>query len=256
MKSISHIVIAMILFFSHNKKDTLESLGGGTSIITFVMTDYIWIASDTKGGDFSEGKSTVFQESKIFKHKDIYYAFAGMLCNIKTKNGKVAYSAEEVMKNAINNTERFDESMDLFKGDMLNTLNSMINRMDMENKSMYNALPHRLVQCVAVSFENGVSRYKSYEFQLNSDKRLMFIEENKKYDTQIRILGYDEKIISYLKKEDTKPIFEPSKMKETLSNLIELEIKAHPEYVGPPIDVLMISKDGHKWLTNNEVNFK
>jgi hypothetical protein len=66
------------------------------------------------------------------------------------------------------------------------------------------------------------------------------------HDEVVFLLGYTDEANQRLA---TKRSF--SSPESAVRELIDLEIKAHPSHVGPPIDVLFIDKTGHRWLPPN-----
>ncbi|MGB3090281.1 MAG: hypothetical protein WBB20_09970, partial [Chitinophagaceae bacterium] len=65
----------------------------------------------------------------------------------------------------------------------------------------------------------------------------------------IYMTGFSKEIHKVIDSPDFA--FDIERIKETLVELIELEVKANPDKVGGTVDVVNIYKNGYKWLTKN-----
>ena len=254
------LLLAPIL--SHTQE--LESgfvLKHGTTILTYVSKDTVWIASDTKTQqiDTKENKTTNITERKIYKTNNMYYAFCGVP-SIEA-NGKEIYNAKSIMEKIINSGANFKEVYNRFNEAIANKLNefldSLVKKKNGKNASATLAYFSKniLLEFLIVNFSGEKLNYVSKAYTFKKINEVYSLEgKNSQFfegEEDLYMIGQREIIKPFLIKNPSY-ILRKSQMKERLICLINMESIGNPNNVGMPADVFVIFKNGYKSFLNNK----
>lgn len=259
--------IFVLLFFSMNAQSQLQGdqlkMYKGTTILAFIKPDTAWIAADSKVTQkniYTKKVDSSYNTRKIYKTGNIAYAFHG-LPSIDYKNQRV-FDATKTMAKSIKKGKDINTAYALFNTAILKELDSLITLFQSANA-------HNLLDSftkepffgfLMLSYQNGKAEYfaRKYRFKKTS-KGIIAALEPDEYGHQescFLMLGKEENVFTYLLANPS--YFEGFKqMKEKLVCLIDKEVKANPNDVGFPVDVLILSHKRYRWFYNiNECSLK
>ena len=229
---------------------------GGTSIVAYTSDDSIWMAADSKSHVTSNAKNLPVTADlvscKILFLKNSISGFAGNFLRDYNAKGQLIYDIRNEMEKALNRGNSLQNSFNIFS-------NNTIWDLSVAMKYFHDNFPHifdsllvanSLAQTVFTSFINKKSFSKKWEFKLigNSFSWYVTADTVEEYNEhRLLTLGYYDEIFDYLLKNQGY-ITSPYPMKEKLNNLVQLEIDRHPDFVGSPVDIIVIYDRGYKWL--------
>ena len=252
---------ALLLFLilkslSANAQENAQCFTGGTSIVAYTTDDSIWMAADSKSHVTSNAKNLPVTADlvscKILFLKNTISGFAGNFLRDYNAKGQLLYDVRKEMENALNRGSSLQNSFGIFKDNTIWDLS-------MAMKYFHDNLPHifdsllvanHLAESVFITFINKKPFSKKWEFKLvgNSFSWTVIADTVEEYsEHRLVTLGYYEEIFDYLLKNQGY-ITKPYPMQAKLNNLVQLEIDRHPDFVGEPVDIIVMYGDGYQWL--------
>jgi hypothetical protein len=270
MKKAVWLLFILSLITRHviGQKKSYE-LPNGTSIVTYITKDSIWLSTDSKSATDINAKRTGYTTvCKIKEYHNVFMAMAGIPMFIY--NGKTIWdSYDEVVKELKTDTSLIASYSALVKklGDQMTQLygSYIQNRSNAEVMDLF-SVPNKVLLQATISGFNV--RHKPFHanwlYYLNGNRfnwRIMSSEQalidGDKIDlvdhTDISLAGEKDSIWSFLHSPIQKEILQPKSRMDRLIYLINLEVSKDSNNVGLPINVVVIYKNGHKWLTKNNV---
>ena len=215
----------------------------GTAIAIVARSDQIAVAADSKvllGHDqFS------FTDCKIQRCEDDFFAIAGHR-RVDLTDFDAIYIATEACKTAYNLADRMSKFETLIEA----ALSNMLRASRRKDPSYFeSSLQDKTVlQAAFFGFERG-SPYlyvRSFKCRLSSGQVVVEVERQgcQSQCDMLTILGESRAIEQYVSQT---PSYKKKPPIELVKEFVELEIADKPGVVGPPIDVLQISKTGVVW---------
>lgn len=220
-----------------------------TSVAIVKNANRIIIAADSKGDLEIAGRSGKYQHCKIHVVMNTAFAIAGLVKNTE------GYDSVEIVRQVLSTNQSLNLSAELvakeLRAPLLHALRSAHRNMN----------PERYVAIVAgeplevgmVRMENAVPTSAIVTFTATSDKngtptavQAIFdycpSKDCNANDTNYRVIGFKNAFSRY-----AKSTVHNINLIEDARSIIELEIKAAPDMVGPPISILEIDANGLHW---------
>ena len=230
-------------------------LNHGTTIIAFITNDTVWVAADTKvhesASNYNKEQSSTHR--KIFKTNEIVYAFSE-LPRPSTYNKEV-YNADKIMTHFIKTQKTFEKIFEKFNDSIIKRLTVFIDSLKVNRYyseiEEYKKKP--VLGMFMIAFINGKPEFKHRTYKFNEQANGVIPIDPFVPDGFGRILWLGSQInaMNYLR--SNKSYFNGFKnMTQRLICLINEEVKNNGEYVGFPVDVLILTKKWHKWYYNNK----
>lgn len=225
---------------------------GLSSIVSIRTAHEIVIAADSKataGNDLA----IHFSLCKIHKFGDVFFTNAGFMFSPTT-----GFKVEAVAKEACVKNTSLAQKVAYFESAIIKP---MMTHLELEKRSNYEVFlreyeGREMLQVIFAGFENGVPvvMYRTFKTETSSSGQTAFFLKRKhdcpgdcKGDLSYRVLGEQEAIYAFL---DKQPHFWKSGLSfaEIAKFFVMLEVKDKGEFVGPPVDILRLTKDGAKWV--------
>ncbi len=108
------------------------------------------------------------------------------------------------------------------------------------------------LQLAMVAFKNGVPVFRFCDFGfIKKEETFVVVSDLKKINKipTVYFMGINKEIRELT---DSPDYFWNPDIKQNLIDLINIEARYHPNKIGAPVDVIVIYKNGHRWLTNNQ----
>jgi hypothetical protein len=216
----------------------------GTAIAIIAKADQIAAAADSK---IILGRNRLLSsDCKIKQFDDHFFAIAGHRREVLS-NFDAIHIATEVCRMTDNAAERVSKFEILINGPLFN----MLRITQLKDRSYFESNLHNktILQAAFFGFERG-SPYlhvRSYMCKTRSSGQIMIEVERQECVARcdmLTILGKSravEKYISQTADYKKRPPIELAR------KFVELEIADEPEIVGPPIDILQITRTGAVW---------
>lgn len=240
----------------HSQINNTEfELTHGTTILTMIMKDTIWMAVDRKVSDVESNEFSL--QIKIHETNNIYYSFAGLgrLFNIRT--GDTIFYAPKVMENVINKKKAFVNSFNEFNDLVIDKLKIVGNVLRNKNEREFKKYFHvdtTLFEVMMVGFVDEKPYFisRGYGFKGDFNNWKIEIRSTLFHDGQPKFLmtGQRDHIEKFLAKNEN--YFLHNDYVKKLVCLIEMEAKGDSTSVAMPADVLILYKNGHRWNLNNK----
>jgi hypothetical protein len=215
----------------------------GTAIAIIAKADQIAAAADSK---IILGRNRLSSsDCKIKQFDDHFFAIAGHRRE-ELSNFDAIYIATEVSRLTDNAAERVSKFETLINGPLFNMLR--ITRLKDPSYFESNLHNKTILQAAFFGFERG-SPYlyvRSYRCKTSSG-RIMIDVERQECVAQcdlLAILGKSRAVEKYVSQTADYKKRPPT---ELVRKFVELEIADEPDIVGPPIDILQITKTGAVW---------
>lgn len=261
------LVVLFCIFILKNS--FAQILSHGTSIIIAATKDSIWIAADSKVISQSVNNIDDIISSnnkcKIFNYSGIEYAISGTAI-ITNENGDTIFNADKELLASLKCTNNIFAAAADFNKKTFQSLKFVYQHLFKKmNKSSldkwFSGNQSAILGYSLNSFSStGHPNSTNISFQLNGDKNKWEIDTldgGKLTDFTIintmifSFLGFTEIIPSLLNSNPS--FFNTGTIKDKLTELIRLEIKAHPTFVGEPISIKALYVGGQKWLTHDDI---
>lgn len=228
-------------------------ISSGTSTITFVTPDTVWMAADSKK---SLGSPTNMKENgfknKILQKDSVFYMIAGYP-NITDTLQQTVFDFEEIMNESISKSSNIDSIVDYFINESFRQLSFLLKinyRFFFDIKNNQN---HPIFISVSITTcSNNTLKVRNFNIEfIGSGSQIGFDVKDNKYKatTYLHPMGMYDEIYKIIMMPGFS--FAQSQIKEALIYMINLESKSYPRFVGGTVDVIKIYKGGFEWLTNN-----
>jgi hypothetical protein len=215
----------------------------GTAIVIAAKSDQIAVAADSKvllGPDLVSSS-----DCKIKQCEDAFFAIAGHR-RVELTDFDAIYIATEACRTTSNIADRMSKFETLVEAALSNML-----RASQQRDRIYFEISLRdktVLQAAFFGFERG-SPYlnvRSYKCRMSSGQVVVDVERQGCHSQcdMLTILGESRAIEQYVSQT---PSYKKRKPIELVKKFVELEIADKPGVVGPPIDVLQITKTGAVW---------
>jgi len=215
----------------------------GTAIAIVARSDQIAVAADSKvllGADrFSSS------DCKIKQCQDAFFAIAGHR-RVELTDFDAIYIATEACRTTDNIADRMSKFETLVEAALSNML-----RASRREDPIYfeGSLQDKTVlQAAFFGFERGAPylNMRSYKCRMSSGQVVVEVERQgcQSQCDLLTILGESRAIEQYLSQT---PSYKKRPPIELVKKFVELEIADKPGVVGPPIDILQITKTGAVW---------
>ena len=215
----------------------------GTAIAIVAKSDQIAVAADSKvllGPDRISSS-----DCKIKQCAGAFFAIAGHR-RVELTDFDAIYIAREACRTTYNIADRMSKFETLIEAALSNML-----RASRQSDRIYfeiSLLDKTVLQAAFIGYERG-SPYlnlRSYKCRMSSGQVVVEVERQgcqSKCD-MLTILGESRAIEQYVSQT---PSYKKRTPIELVKEFVELEIADKPGVVGPPIDVLQITKNGAIW---------
>lgn len=225
-----------------------------TTLIGLRLPDGFIIAVDSKviyKGPGIQGPPTV---CKIFQFGSLYFSFAGLA--VDRSRG---FFPEQIVANSFSASDSFANNLDRMDRAFTDALTVEMQRLKTEDPESF-AFNHRpgadTFQIVAGEMLNGTSEMFGRGFKYDEQTTTFTIIRmgcpGPDCPTQVRFfLAGDRDVATIMANQffqDTQTAHDP--VADT-RNMVEAEILAAPEFVGPPITVLRVDRNGASWPSND-----
>jgi hypothetical protein len=215
----------------------------GTAIAIVARSDQIAVAADSKvllGPD-----RISFLDCKIKQCEGAFFVIAGHR-RVELTDFDAIYIATDACKTTGNIADRMSKFETLIEAALSNML-----RASRQRDRTYFEISLRdktVLQAAFFGFERG-SPYlyaRSYKCRVSSDQIVVEVERQgcQSQCDLLTLLGESRAIERYISQT---PSYKKKPPIELVKELVELEIADKPDVIGPPIDVLQISKTGAVW---------
>jgi hypothetical protein len=222
----------------------------GTSILTIISPDTIWMAADSKLNSSLDpnGKYSV---DKIFETKNIFYAFAEVAYLVDKKNDTL-FDAAKILRNIINKKTELKYTINPFNDSIVNKLNVIINSSKYRKdtfKQKY--LNKQVLQAVMATFVKGKPMCFSITYMLREDNSgsLFIVPENPlvyEEGMEIFFLGHHDEIKKFIARNPDYLI--NGHLREKIVCLVKIEADSNKD-VDLPITEVIFNPNQKKWRT-------
>jgi hypothetical protein len=215
----------------------------GTAIAIVARSDQIAAAADSK---ILLGPDRISSwDCKIKQCENAFFAIAG-----HRRVGLTDFDAIYIATEACRTTNNIADRMSKFETLVEAALSNML-RASQQRDRVYFEISLRdktVLQAAFFGFERG-SPYlnmRSYKCRVSSDQVVVEVERQgcQSQCDMLTILGESRAIEQYVSQT---PSYKKKPPIELVKKFVELEIADKPDVVGPPIDVLQITKTGAVW---------
>lgn len=222
-----------------------------TTIVAVRTKNEIVIGADSKVTD-TFGGDTERRVCKIVQAGDVFFAYAGF-----AKDNRTGYSVAEIAREALDLKPKLSagKKTDLMTAAVVEKLNSEIPLLKQNDFVTYREkIEGRIFLRVLVAgFEKGkpVLFVRRFRYGPTGENKIGVIVTNDdcgrkcRGETVTRFMG-ETAAIDNLPEETAG--FWNAGLAAGVLRLIEIQIAAREEYVGPPIDVLRITAKGAEWV--------
>lgn len=252
---LKYFYITFFIISIHTTFYSQESLleYGGTTLICIVRHDTIWIGVDSKmelEGNNSESPPVC----KIINAGHFIFAHAGfnqiISTNIDINN--IFYNSVKKGRNNIHKT------ISIFNENIISAFRFIGPLMIKQRGYSVGDTIHGLtLYAFFATYENGLAKVFSFSYfttvtnaktpqipiftEITSDH---LVGKMGQFQTQLAGESYEIK--------DIIMNYTTENIRILMNSLIKIEIKAHPERVGLPINIIRIAKDGIHWVQKNQ----
>lgn len=224
----------------------------GTTILTFITPDTIWIASDTKVLNVSTPtRDTTFSKgTKIFKSGDRYYGFCG-LNNLSGFNS-FSFEPKNIMDSLLMTEKTLRETYDVFDSVISPKIKDLVDWLYRYSYSEYEKYSGKLLfQYLVLGFENNKPHYFTLGYEIDStlfSSRGIKKAKREVYTngTVLFLSGFSAEIRELITKKEF--IVDILNIRNQLPCLIKKEASLHKDEVGMPVDEYIIDKKHYSFL--------
>ena len=254
MKYLFLFFIIIFTFLNSNGQVGEYSSIGGTTVITIITKDSIWIAADSKRSNRRNEPKNPF--CKIAHQGNIFYTVSGPLVWMINPKNDTIFDCYGLLKRTLLQTQNVDTCFIKFNNVAIPLLNKTLASIKKdEGQTAFNKLDSLVFSITLTGFVNGNIQYKSWYYTIENKQGITHVkttvDDYPKAPFFVHLSGSTKSIEDKLTSQPN--YFKTKKFKTILLDLISLEIKSNPEKVGLPINIIVLYKDGYKWLTSNNV---
>ncbi|MBZ5563845.1 MAG: hypothetical protein LAP13_15675 [Acidobacteriia bacterium] len=222
-----------------------------TTIVAIWTPSGVVIGADGKairGGDLAEPETTC----KIHVQNGIAFAFTDFVGSPYS-----GFFAEGYATKALSGAEPFERKVIEFERTVSEPLSEAVNTIRTTNPQGYERdfRGKSLLQVVFAAFDGDTPKMKYIRFDIEETQTAVRATITLRCEfpsgsdvPTVWALGRNSAISAYLKANSSFYDAALRDPKKAIQMLIELEIKAEPDWVGYPMSVVQVSKDGPIWL--------
>jgi len=241
----------------------------GTSILIYIKTDSILVATDSRMGNVINGVNVGYnQMCKIKEFNNFIIAMAGVPTIIY--DGDTLWSAYNEVVNELRIDTSIVTAYNVLYSKILGKLKEYYGayikvRPQAEVDSFFN-VPRKMLLEVTMSGFNVRHKpvHANWLYYMDGDKTNWQIVPFQRYlingdvydpgaSTVISMAGRQDSMTNYLKGPNQIHVLPKMSLKDAMQFLIKMEIAKDSSSVGLPVNVLLVTPKGHKWLTNYKV---
>jgi len=231
------------------------SLSYGTSIVVLADNDKVLIAADSKSLNYEEGRVGAHTSCKINVESNFVFASAGNT-SVGSKD-RMYFDVNGLIRKISHESKSVRETVDSFTKNVKKPLAISINTL--RRKDPQHLPPGPALSTVFITFENGqpIVYLRNFHVRFEQEKVLVDVQSSNNTPSangHLKLfIGVNEEMTSY---DARHPDWAVVDAVEGIKHLINLEIKAHPDKVGPPIDIYLLRVNGGQWLQENNTCIK
>ncbi len=233
----------------------------GSTILTVISNDSIWIASDSKVSvrNSESRKNKYAKGCKVFNYQNIHYSVSGTTRLQDPDTKGILFDADKEVLDIIKKGKPFVETFaDCYKTmehRLFEVYKPIINSCSDEDiHYLFDYHPVLLSISMSMFSDKNKPMYIYWAYKLEHTAKEWSIQPTL-VDTciectanQISLQGATDSINTYLNKNPLATISNIG-MRERLIDLINMQIAKDPAEIGLPIVVKVIYAKGNKWLT-------
>jgi hypothetical protein len=229
-----------------------HSISFATSIVVVGDKDAVLLAADSKRTLFTAEGIDVNAICKIHVHVQPAFAYAstGNVYVANKEETETYFDVADLIKKIAREARTAREVIETFTKNVVEPLAKSI---DMMRNQVPEALPARPgFSTVFVAFENGQLNVYLREFTVRFEQGRILVDVRSTDDSPTAddplikwFIGINKEMVAY---DATHPEWATRDSVEGIKHLIDLEIKTHPDKVGPPIDIYLLKANGGQWI--------
>lgn len=225
-----------------------------TTLVAIRTPEEIWIGADSKVNLLFR-KEVSRSACKIRQVGNLFIGYAGLAEYTKTNYDLVTVVNEACLKGGT-----LEGKVRAFEELIVNPLSHALKYMRRNHSKYYRQKIHgkTAVQIVFAAVEKGVPilhvRYLNVSDREGDSPAVALHKlgcpgRDCPRGEFASYLGHNAAIVQLMEKEKN---FWTRGYAEGIRELIDLEIQAEPEYVGGPVDILRLDRNGHRWIQKKE----
>lgn len=254
-------VVCLLCLFSFKtlaqlNKPNSAKVSFGTTILAFLTPDTAWLAADTKLGEVNTNTydTTYLKQTKIYKNKNSYYGFCGIL-DFNLTDG-LSFEPQIILDSLLQSKNSLKEILNVFNEISFNKVNGLANWLYKNSRDKYNDnIGIELFAYVLMRYENKKLQCSTIAYEIDSmpigSNR---IKKSNDYfytgDTTMFFIGYAKEIREMLANGQYQ--FNINNVKNELPCLIKKEADLYKTKVGMPVDEFIIYINGDKFIKDLE----
>ena len=239
------IIIISVNFISNAQSNS--SISKGTTILTVIRNDTVWIGADSK--ETTSWSNTIV--CKIIRKPSFVFAHAG-ISGLRSDKEEI-----NIIEFALNHSggESLQKIMNNFNKNFTDIFTRLIMKIKVySNYSVGDTISNFITSVIFANYESRQANVYFFDF-------IPIIAKNDSVEIKIhynsrtgRIGGGFHPALSGERDiiEQIINKYSTSNIPEAINILINKEIKAVPQIVGLPINIIRIDKDGIHWIQKNQ----
>ena len=234
---------------------------GGTTNITLVTKDSIWMAADSKISSPAGDSIGLF--CKIVHVNNVIYTISGAYVWISTTlqdtfptSPDTLFDCYALLRQILLSTNSIDKCYERFNEIATPLLTRVFNLVkNEEGQDDFSKRIDFIFEIVMAGFNKDSLEYKCWNYTLKNKEGIPYVistEFPRRFAYPfVHVGGFQDGIRPKLKENPN--YITDGNIKERLTELIELSINENSKNVGLPINIIMGYKNGYKWLTDNKI---
>jgi hypothetical protein len=221
----------------------------GTTIVIYKAPNEIVVGADSLMVRRSDTGYTPLSECKIMQVGDAFFVIGGHI-----REELTGFDAVKITTEAVRNSGKPIDKVRAFEQNILTPLTELLRTVRSKDPPYFEKLLQDKIPVLAVAFF-GIEQQSLYLY-VRSYKATVYNSTDVKVEFNINTdcltgcyrmfaLGVNDAIEDFMNKN---PKYSPASSVERVRNLIQLEIEQRPEYVGPPIDIVRVDRNGANWV--------
>lgn len=242
MKLIGATLISLAVLQHSSKVDSLPQYG--TTIIIKLTTDSVIVFADSKSSDLEDSTKRYPPVCKIRKVGNVYITAAGMI-------GFHEINTIQIISNSDpSKFHSFQSYFDTLQRQLYKPVENMI-------VNFGHKVPNEFVKRMGrpclylcfINFDRGVPKVRILEYVYTLKGNDLTIATNiREVLPGITVMGEQQAI----NQKYSSKLLPPTLTIPELKNLILLQTTQTPRLVGPPINILEITKHGYRWTERHQ----
>ncbi len=223
-----------------------------TTIIIYITPTFVIMAVDSKAvyTDLRTNRQTTKNASKIYKTGAVYFSVAGLNGNA-VRNLNIAKLVHE----QLSHTKNLVDATNATKVTVKAALTKYLTQQKISNYNQFkkNITEDTYITSIGlIAMIDSIPYAQILGFKVTDGKYLKITIDEEVYDTRtnkdgVYYLGTSSAIDGYLnnlKSNNLAPA-------DFVENLMQTQIDATPQLVGPPVNMIELTKSGAQWLKRN-----